>query len=58
MNIFNTLAESQAPIDQLTSFGVAGVSRMWEQLDSMDGAGPELPMYGGRIRRRPGARRS
>jgi formamidase len=35
-------------------FGVAGVSRMWEQLDSLDGAGPELPMYGGRIRPRPG----
>ena len=45
-------------VERVRSFGVAGVSRMWEQLDSMDGAGPELPMYGGRIRRRPGARRS
>ena len=45
-------------VERVRSFGVAGVSRMWEQLDSLDGAGPELPMYGGRIRRRPGARRS
>jgi formamidase len=44
-------------VERVRSFGVGGVSRMWEQLDSLDGAGPELPMYGGRIRRRPGARR-
>jgi formamidase len=43
-------------VERVRSFGVAGVSRMWEQLDSLDGAGPELPMYGGRIRRRPSAR--
>jgi formamidase len=40
-------------VERVRRFGVAGVSRMWEQLDSLDGAGPELPMYGGRIRRRP-----
>ena len=45
-------------VERVRSFGIAGVSRMWEQLDSLDGAGPELPMYGGRIRRRPSARRS
>src|SRR5262245_48100438 len=45
-------------VERVRSFGVAGVSRMWEQLDSLDGAGPELPMYGGRIHRRPSARRS
>jgi formamidase len=43
-------------VERVRRFGVGGVSRMWEQLDSMDGAGPELPMYGGRIRRRPGAK--
>ena len=43
-------------VERVRRFGVAGVSRMWEQLDSMDGAGPELPMYGGRIRPRPGAK--
>jgi predicted amidohydrolase len=42
-------------VERVRRFGVGGVSRMWEQLDSLDGAGPELPMYGGRIRRRPGA---
>jgi formamidase len=42
-------------VERVRRFGVAGVSRMWEQLDSMDGAGPELPMYGGKIRPRPGA---
>jgi len=41
-------------VERVRSFGVAGVSRMWEQLDSLDGASPELPMYGGRIRPRPG----
>jgi len=41
-------------VERVRRFGVAGVSRMWEQLDSLDGAGPELPMYGGRIRPRPG----
>lgn len=45
-------------VERVRRFGVGGVSRMWEQLDSLDGAGPELPMYGGRIRRRPGARRA
>ena len=45
-------------VERVRRFGIAGVSRMWEQLDSLDGAGPELPMYGGRIRRRPSARRS
>jgi formamidase len=45
-------------VERVRRFGVAGVSRMWEQLDSLDGAGPELPMYGGRIRPRPGAKRS
>ena len=45
-------------VERVRSFGVAGVSRMWEQLDSLDGAGPELPMYGGRIRPRPGAKSS
>jgi formamidase len=44
-------------VERVRRFGVAGVSRMWEQLDSLDGAGPELPMYGGRIRPRPGAKR-
>jgi formamidase len=44
-------------VERVRRFGIAGVSRMWEQLDSMDGAGPELPMYGGRIRARPGAKR-
>ncbi len=43
-------------VERVRSFGVAGVSRMWEQLDSLDGTGPELPMYGGRIRPRPGVR--
>jgi formamidase len=42
-------------VERVRRFGVAGVSRMWEQLDSLDG-GPELPMYGGRIRPRPGTR--
>jgi formamidase len=42
-------------VQRVRQFGVAGVSRMWDQLDSLDGAGPELPMYGGRIRRRPRA---
>jgi predicted amidohydrolase len=41
-------------VERVRRFGTAGVSRMWEQLDSLDGAGPELPMYGGRIRPRPG----
>jgi formamidase len=45
-------------VERVRRFGVGGVSRMWEQLDSLDGAGPDLPMYGGRIRRRPGARRA
>jgi formamidase len=45
-------------VERVRRFGVGGVSRMWEQLDSLDGAGPELPMYGGRIRRRPGAPRA
>jgi formamidase len=45
-------------VERVRRFGVGGVSRMWEQLDSLDGAGPELPMYGGRIRRRPSARRA
>ena len=45
-------------VERVRRFGIAGVSRMWEQLDSLDGVGPELPMYGGRIRRRPSARRS
>ena len=44
-------------VERVRSFGLGGVSRMWEQLDSLDGAGPELPMYGGRIRPRPGAKR-
>jgi formamidase len=44
-------------VERVRKFGVAGVSRMWEQLDSLDGDGPELPMYGGRIRRRPGTKR-
>jgi formamidase len=44
-------------VERVRKFGVAGVSRMWEQLDSLDGDGPELPMYGGRIRPRPGAKR-
>jgi formamidase len=43
-------------VERVRRFGVAGVSRMWEQLDSLDGDGPELPMYGGRIRRRPRSR--
>jgi formamidase len=43
-------------VERVRRFGIGGVSRMWEQLDSLDGAGPELPMYGGRIRRRPGIR--
>jgi formamidase len=42
-------------VERVRKFGVAGVSRMWEQLDSLDGDGPELPMYGGRIRPRPGS---
>jgi formamidase len=41
-------------VERVRRFGIGGVSRMWDQLDSLDGAGPELPMYGGRIRRRPG----
>jgi formamidase len=45
-------------VERVRRFGIGGVSRMWEQLDSLDGAGPELPMYGGRIRRRPSAPRS
>jgi formamidase len=45
-------------VERVRKFGVAGVSRMWEQLDSLDGDGPELPMYGGRIRPRPGAKRA
>ena len=45
-------------VERVRRFGIAGVSRMWEQLDSMDGDGPELPMYGGRIRPRPDAKRS
>ncbi|HEX3562911.1 MAG TPA: carbon-nitrogen hydrolase family protein [Solirubrobacterales bacterium] len=45
-------------VERVRRFGVAGVSRMWEQLDSLDGDGPELPMYGGRIRPRPGAKRA
>jgi formamidase len=40
-------------VERVRRFGVAGVSRMWEQLDSLDGDSPELPMYGGRIRPRP-----
>jgi formamidase len=44
-------------VERVRRFGLGGVSRMWEQLDSLDGAGPELPMYGGRIRPRPGAKR-
>jgi formamidase len=44
-------------VERVRRFGIGGVSRMWEQLDSLDGAGPELPMYGGRIRRRPSAPR-
>ena len=43
-------------VERVRRFGGAGVSRMWEQLGSLDGTGPELPMYGGRIRRRPSAR--
>ena len=43
-------------VERVRRFGVGGVSRMWEQLDSLDGAGPELPMYGGRIRRASGGR--
>ncbi len=43
-------------VERVRRFGIGGVSRMWEQLDSLDGAGPELPMYGGRIRRRPSAK--
>jgi formamidase len=45
-------------VERVRRFGVAGVSRMWEQLDSLDGDGPELPMYGGRIRPRPGSKRN
>ena len=45
-------------VERVRRFGVAGVSRMWEQIDSLDGGGPELPIYGGRIRPRPGAKRS
>jgi formamidase len=45
-------------VERVRRYGIAGVSRMWEQLDSLDGAGPELPMYGGRIRRRPRSVRS
>jgi formamidase len=45
-------------VERVRHFGVAGVSRMWEQLDSLDGAGPELPMYGGSIKPRPGAKPS
>src|SRR5262245_17910702 len=45
-------------VERVREFGIGGVSRMWEQLDSLDGTGPELPMYGGRIRPRPGAKRS
>ena len=45
-------------VERVRRFGIAGVSRMWEQLDSLDGAGPELPMYGGRIQPRPGRARS
>ncbi len=45
-------------VERVRSFGVAGVSRMWEQLDSLDGDGPELPMYGGRIRPRPETKRA
>jgi formamidase len=44
-------------VERVRRFGIGGVSRMWEQLDSLDGAGPDLPMYGGRIRRRPSASR-
>ena len=45
-------------VERVRRFGVAGVSRMWEQLDSLDGDGPELPMYGGRIQPRPGTTHS
>ena len=45
-------------VERVRSFGIAGVSRMWEQLDSLDGDGPELPMYGGRIQPRPGTKHS
>src|SRR4029077_9316028 len=43
-------------VERVRSFGLAGVSRLWEQRDSLDGAGGDLPMYGGRIRRRPSSR--
>ena len=40
-------------VARVQRFGTAGVSRMWDQLDR-DGAHVHLPMYGGRIRPRPG----
>ena len=40
-------------VERVRRFGIAGVSRIWGQLDLLADAAPELPMYGGRIRRRP-----
>jgi formamidase len=36
-------------VERVRRFGTAGVSRMWEQM-LREGAGIELPMYGGRVR--------
>jgi formamidase len=42
-------------VSRVREFGTAGVSRMWDQIDSGAAAEVELPMYeGGRIRPRPG----
>jgi formamidase len=38
-------------VERVRRFGTAGVSRMWEQM-LREGAGIELPMYGGRVRDR------
>jgi formamidase len=38
-------------VERVRRFGTAGVSRMWEQM-LREGAGIELPMYGGRVRGR------
>jgi hypothetical protein len=43
-------------VERVHRFGIAGISRIREQLGLLADAGTELPMYGDRIRRRPSIR--
>lgn len=42
-------------VSRVREYGSVAMNRMWEVLDE-EGGGVELPMYGGRIRPRPGTR--